>query len=419
MKKTIRPSSYLGEIAAPPSKSYLQRAIALATLCSSPCVIDNYYASNDAKVAIQIAKAMGNEISFQGNAVTISGGREGKLKNLVLNCCEAGLSTRMFSPIAAYVSENAIITGEGSILNRPIDMIEEALSQLGLQVSSKNGFLPLEISGNIRGGKIMIDGSESSQLLTGLLITLPLLQEDSEIHVSNLKSIPYVQMTLDILSHFGINVAHESFNTFYVKGKQSPSSDYYYAEGDWSGAAFHLVGAAISGDMTIKGLKSDSSQADRAVLEALNKAGAKVSWLNEQELHIEKDELKAFCFDATHCPDLFPPLAALAANCKGVSEIKGISRLTNKESNRALTIKEEFEKLGIQVENKGDVMYVHGSSIQGGEVSSRNDHRIAMAAAILGLNASGDVVIHDSEAVNKSYPTFFEDLLKITKPTIN
>jgi len=407
----VAPFRYSGSLIAPASKSYLQRAIAIAALCEQPCRIDNFYPSNDAEAALSIAASLGAEIKRLDTAVEICKGKRSR-DPVVLHCGESGLSTRMFSPIAALFERKTTVSGEGSLLQRPINMIEEALHQLGVKTGSNAGFLPLEIFGPLQSATIYIDGSESSQLLTGLLIALPHLPAPSVVHVKNLKSIPYIQMTLDILAHFGVQIAHEKFEKFLISGNQKPRATDYYTEGDWSGAAFHLVGAAISGSVTIKGLNVHSSQADKAILDALRLCGAEVR-VSENEVTVLKNHCDAFTFDATHCPDLFPPLAVLAACCEGQSEIHGVSRLQHKESHRALTIQQEFAKMNIDVLLDGDVMRIRKAEVFGAKVDSNNDHRIAMAAAILASVANAAIQIDNASAVNKSYPSFFADLKRI------
>ena len=403
--------AYSGILTAPASKSYLQRAIAIGSLCNEPCLINNFYPSKDALAALGIAENLGASVQISGDSLTICKGSIFKYQR-ELHCGESGLSTRMFSPIAALQKGKTSIFGSGSLLNRPITMIENALKQLGVETLSNHGFLPLELQGPLRPGNIVIDGSESSQLLTGLLIALPTLETRSVIHVKNLKSIPYIQMTLDILNHFGISIDHNNFETFWISGNQKPNAQEYHVEGDWSGAAFHLVGAAISGEVTLLGLNPRSSQADRKILEALQKSGAGVL-IGENGIQITKKSLQSFDFDATHCPDLFPSLAVLATCCSGESRIKGVSRLEHKESNRACSIRDEFAKLNIKVVLDGDVMQIQQADVIGGLVNSQNDHRIAMAAAILASVSSTPITIENARAVNKSYPTFFDELQNI------
>lgn len=406
---TVKPLKFEGKIKAPFSKSYLQRAIAVAVLTVKPTTIFGITKSKDYLAAIGIAKSLGAKISEGDNSITIYPPKKHELEQVLLNVGEAGLSTRMFAPIAASICSNVVINGEGSILNRSMNMVIDALNQLGCKIDTLNGKLPLKIKGKICPGEIIIDGSESSQLLTGLLIILPILKGDSVIHVKNLNSKPYVDMTLEVLSDFGISIKHQDYKTFYVKGNQMPECSNYCVEGDWSGASFFLVGGAISGSVEVKGLNPKSLQADQKILAALETAGANVE-ISKDRVFVQKKKLNGFEFDATQCPDLFPPLVVLGVASRGKTIIKGVSRLLNKESNRALTIKEEVNKLGGRIELSEDEMIIYNSTILGGEVSSRNDHRIAMMLAVLSSVSSKKIVIENPEAVNKSYPLFFEEI---------
>jgi 3-phosphoshikimate 1-carboxyvinyltransferase len=281
-------------------------------------------------------------------------------------------------------------------------------------VVSDNHFLPLIIDGKIQKTEIRIDCSSTSQVLTGLLIALPLYEHDSLIHVNGLKSKPYIDMTLQILKEFGIRIIHNEYRRFEIPGKQIPILKKYFIEGDWSSAAFHFVGGAIAGNVSVSGLKNNSVQADRIILQVLSDCGSIVN-VDDHKINVKKGSIKSFCFDASDCPDLFPPLAVLAACAEGKSNIMGVSRLYNKESNRAETLKSEFEKLGVRIESDNDKMVIFGGKVHSGIVSSYNDHRIAMACAILGLKADGPVEIKNAECINKSYPDFFRDYGLLTK----
>jgi 3-phosphoshikimate 1-carboxyvinyltransferase len=341
-----------------------------------------------------------NELKITGSAV---------LKEPKLNCGESGLAMRMFSPIAALYPVEITMAGANSLKKRPMFMIEEALSQLGVKCSSKAGFPPLTIHGPIKGGRCEIDGSVSSQLLTGLLMALPLAIKDSVVKVNNLKSKPYIDMTIQILKSFGITIHNVDYTTFQIPGNQKYTPYNYTVEGDWSGGAFLLVAGAINGQLQVQGLSTLSKQSDMAIIDALGKAGAKIK-KSENQIDISKSTLKAFDFDATESPDLFPPLVALASYCEGISTIKGVSRLIYKESDRASALKAEFGKLKINIEVKDDVMSVTGGQPQGAHVESHDDHRIAMAVAVAALGSKGRVFIRDSQCVAKSYPDFFDDL---------
>lgn len=410
MERIIVPSKVRGVIKAPSSKSMTQRAIAASLLAVGDSTIINPSYCDDSLAAMSIATGLGARLEPSPDKLSVTG--TGILRENKLNCGESGLAIRMFSPVAALYPEEIIITGSGSLKKRPMGMIEDALSQFGVRCKSNDGFLPLSITGPLTGGKCDIDGSVSSQLLTGLLMALPLATNNSNINVINLKSKPYIDMTLQVLEKFGIRVDRIGYNNFKIQGNQKYIPQVFSVESDWSGGAFLLVAGAISGDITVEGLRTDSRQSDKAILTALDKAGARLS-IKENSIGISNSKLKAFEFDATESPDLFPPLAALAAYCEGVSAIRGVSRLKYKESNRAGAIIEEFKKMNINVEVNDDYMLITGGKPSGAHVNSHDDHRIAMAAAVTATGSDEKVYIKDSQCVSKSYPGFFDDLRKI------
>lgn len=407
MERYIEPSGIKGELKAPASKSMTQRAIAAALLADGQSIIQNPSYCDDSLAAMSIACGLGARVEPQANELKINS--SGILKEPKLNCGESGLAIRMFSPIAALYPAEITMVGSNSLKKRPMSMIEEALNQLGVKCTSSGGFLPLTIQGPIVGGYCEIDGSVSSQLLTGLLIALPLATKDSEIKVNNLKSKPYIDMTIQLLKAFSITVHNTDYNLFHIPGNQKYIPQIYTVEGDWSGGAFLLVAGAINGHLKIQGLRTDSMQSDMAIINALKNAGAQMK-ISENQIEISKSELKAFDFDATESPDLFPPLVALASYCDGISTIKGVSRLIYKESDRASALRDEFGKMKIKIEVKDDMMFVTGGKPQGARVESHDDHRIAMAVAVASLGATGRVYIRDSQCVTKSYPGFFDDI---------
>ena len=407
MERILQPSAINGSIKAPASKSMTQRAIAAALLADGQSIIHNPSYCDDSLAAMSIAVGLGARVEPQVNQLKITG--SAILKESKLNCGESGLAIRMFSPIVALYPSEITMVGANSLKKRPMIMIEEALNQLGVKCKSSDGFLPITIQGPITGGHCEIDGSISSQLLTGLLMALPLASKDSEIKVKNLKSKPYIDMTLQLLNSFGISVENSDYTSFRIPGNQKYIPHNYTVEGDWSGGAFLLVAGAISGQLTVKGLRSDSRQSDISVLKALKMAGVQMI-IGEDQVEISKSELKPFEFDATESPDLFPPLVALASYCSGISTIKGVSRLIFKESNRAKTLMEEFGKMNVKIEVTDDIMSITGGRPDAARVESHDDHRIAMATAVASLGATGRVSIRDSHCVAKSYPGFFDDL---------
>ena len=408
--KFITHSTISGTVAAPASKSMMGRAVAAALLADGISVIRNPSSCDDAQTALDIIRALGAVMS-EGEKVAIRGTGKRLLypQKGSLDCRESGLCMRMFTPIAALLDREVALYASGSLRSRPMGMVEE-LETLGVACRTDRGYAPIIVRGPMKGGHITVDASVSSQLLTGLLMALPLCETDSHIAVTGLKSTPYVRMTLSLLKGFGVAITHdEGLTEFVVKGGQEYRPATYTVEGDWSGAAFLLVAGALAGSVTVTGLDLASPQADRAIIEVLEMAGASIK-TGRGSVTVENRSLKSFRFDATDCPDLFPPLVALASGCVGKSEIKGLERLAHKESDRAKALSSEFGKLGIAIQQHGGTMEVRGGAVRKAEVDAHNDHRIAMACAVAALRAEGDVGIAGETCVAKSYPTFFVDL---------
>jgi 3-phosphoshikimate 1-carboxyvinyltransferase len=324
----------------------------------------------------------------------------------------------MYASIASLLDENVELLAEGSLATRPMAMAEEALLKAGVSCESSGGRAPLRIRGPLRGGAYGLDGSKSSQFLTGLLIALARAPGDSVVRVDKLASRGYVDLTLDIMRHFGATASRDAeYSRFSVAGESGYEGRAYEVEGDWSGGAFLLVaGAVASGTqgMRVLGLSPQSSQPDRAILRALALAGASCSY-DGGAFVLRKAALRGFAFDAGDCPDLFPPLVALASRCEGSSRIRGASRLKDKESDRAEALITEFASLGLAIAQDGDELVVRPQGgapepLAGGLARSRGDHRIAMAAAVAALAAADRVGIEDAGCTAKSYPGFFEDM---------
>lgn len=420
---SVQPAEVSGKINVPASKSSMQRACAAALLTPGTTVLSGYGDSNDEKAALDIITQLGAQVNMVDNELIITSSdtifkTSFPEKNLNVHCGESGLSMRMFAPIAALYNFSITFIGEGSILSRPMNFFDEHLPPLGVDITSNEGKLPLTIKGPLTPKEITVDGSLSSQFLTGLLFAFAkACTAPVSIRVRNLQSKPYIDLTLAVLAHFGFNVSHENYEVFTISPRNtSPHHNIkYQVEGDWSNAAFLLVAGAIAGEVTLCGTDLNSSQGDKAIMQALYDSGAGVH-VNKDEITITHQELNGFTFDATHCPDLFPPLVALAVNCSGTTTIRGVHRLTHKESNRAITLKEEFRKMGADIDYEGDVMTIQGGNkLKGTTVSSHNDHRIAMACAVAALTATGSTEIEGAEAVNKSYPGFYKDLERMVR----
>ncbi len=431
MQTTIQPSTLGGVLLAPASKSSMQRACAAALLRAGETIIHHPGHSNDDKAALGVIRDLGAEVmelpngSLRVRSEGVGGFASGEL--LEVNCGESGLGLRMFAPIFALSGRTIRVRGEGSLLKRPMDFFDEVFPELGVRVVSNGGKLPLEIQGPLQPRDIEIDGSMSSQFLTGLLFAFAAAGASGvAIRVRDLKSRPYIDLTLQVMRCFGWEVENRDYAEFRFAAERRRAGDpSYTVEGDWSGGAFLLVAGAIAGPIRIKGLDEWSEQADKAILQALCDCGAVLEMGEEAILvgppdgsanmaGVQVPVLTAFRFDATDCPDLFPPLVALAAFCVGTTEIIGVSRLAHKESDRGLTLQEEFGKMGVRIAMEGDKMLVFGGQgVKGALVHSRHDHRIAMACAVAALKADGAVVIEDAEAVDKSYPDFYTDLQEL------
>ena len=409
-----------GTITPPCSKSYAQRALAVALLATGRTTLRGIELCRDTRSAIAAIEALGATVEIiDDNTIAIEGGFSPRTDRL--NVGESGLSARLFTPIAALDNKPMCISGEGTLLHRPMSMMIEPLKELGVKVRDGGGRLPIEVCGPMRGGRVVVDGSMSSQFVTGLLIALPLAGRDTTVEVRGAVSIPYIDMTLDTIERFGVEVMYQEgdYSEFFIEGEQSYQAVDYTIESDWSAAAMIMVAAAIAGEQVrITNLSTLSRQADTAICRALERAGASLV-IEENAITVSHRELEAFTFDATHCPDLFPALVALAAAAEGVSTIYGIVRLKGKESDRGEVLKEEYEKLGIEIEldYEENVMRVVGGKVSAAKVDSHDDHRIAMSLAITALRLDEELEITNRECVAKSYPSFFEDLemLKTSK----
>lgn len=414
MDKSVSAGSVKGIIAPPSSKSYAQRAIALALLAQGKSILRNIEFCKDTRSALSCIEALGAKVEvLDHNTIAIEGGLRPQTNTLQVG--ESGLATRLFTPIASLWHEAVTIQGEGTLLHRPMIMMIEPLRALGVEVRDGGGYLPIEVKGPIHGGEIEVDGSISSQFITGLLLSLPLAEDDTTLHVTSPVSTPYIDMTIDTARLYGIEIMQKEgdYTEFFIEGGQKYTPADISIEGDWSGASSMLVAGAIAGEVTVKNISTLSKQADTAIIRALERAGAGII-IEQDSITVSKRPLKAFSFDATNAPDLFPALAALAAAAEGVSTIIGTSRLRHKESDRAETLRQEYEKLGIEIDiSEENVMKIRGGKIKPAVVFSHGDHRIAMSLAISALRCEGEVIIEQAESVEKSYPTFFEDLESI------
>ena len=451
----------------PCSKSFAQRAIIAAALSEGVSVLRGYSPCGDNESAIAVARALGAEVTVglsyasgnvakDGSALTIKGigAKRKSLKLNTLHTGESGLLTRMMIPLLSVLNDGDIrVTGEKTLTGRPLKGAPEIMSAFGVRLvqageraaNSASGpadaaevFVPLDIKGSLNAGKASISGISGSQIISGLLMALPLLEEDTVIELNNPKSIPYLFITMDVMKAFGVKVwcdmeGGEEFAeskdwsdctsiTFHIKGGQAYKAADMDIEGDWSSAANFLVAGAVFGRVELTGLDTKSLQADLSIMDILMEAGASLSQLGDDDpkglIHVQRAPLSAFEVDAANCPDLFPIVAVLAAFCEGTSRISGVGRLANKESDRGKAILEMLTKMGVNAKIAGDKLIVEGHSLarralthtllRGGSFTSHHDHRMVMALRVAGIGADSPIEIDDAQCVAKSFPTFGE-----------
>ncbi len=400
----IKPKYFNIQAIAPPSKSESLRALIIAMLLKSKTLISNISFCNDSLSAMKILTSSVAKLEINQNDICIDSTNFSFPKNI--NCGESAFLFRTMIAASVLLFGNNYFIGTHTLKNRLFNDIENFLRTNKIKFSSNNSYLPFEISSKVDSDIIDLDASQSSQLLSGLLISNALCDMPKTIVCNNLVSKGYVDLTLNFLKAIGVEYSNSNY-TYTLIQQNIIADNQIDVTGDWSGSAFLFVAAAIAGEAYIDGLDINSKQPDRAIIDVLNMCGANISVTNNI-VKVEKNELKAFSFDATDCPDLFPPLVALAINCDGESTIYGATRLLNKESNRLKTLTDEFVRVGAAIIQFEDKIVVRGKKIKGGTASSREDHRIAMALSVAALNSINGIEIENSSVVNKSFPNFFE-----------
>lgn len=428
------------ELRMPASKSFAQRAIVAAALADGVSRLDGYSACSDSESAVRVARSFGAEVRSldDGRVLEIKGigAGPGSVDVDSLNVGESGLLTRLMIPLSAVISGSDVtIEGEKTLLGRPMKGADRMLAAFGVQLSSDH--IPLKVYGSLESGNASISGMNGSQLISGLLMALPLTAGKSTVTVTEPKSIPYMFITLDVMKRFGVVVANEmsggrdffesdgdwslcSGITFNIKGGQRYAPADFSLEGDWSAAANFLVAGAIFGRAELTGLDTCSLQADISIMDILMDAGASLSQSDGDTgpITVQRAPLTAFSIDASNCPDLFPIVSVLAAFCQGRSRISGVDRLAHKESDRGAAILQMLSQMGVKAEVDGNDMLIEGHSLaqrcltgnllKGGRYTSHHDHRMVMALMVAGLGADGKIEIDDEECVAKSFPGFID-----------
>ncbi|MFT8312858.1 MAG: 3-phosphoshikimate 1-carboxyvinyltransferase [Clostridium sp.] len=415
----ITPSKLKGKVTIPPSKSLSHRGIIAAGLSKGKSVVENVMFSEDILTTCNAMEALGVTIEKkeeENNIYTliINGSTELKLLKKEIDCSESGSSLRFFIPICLAEENDVVFTGRGKLVSRPLNQYYEIFDKQGIKYSNENGKLPLKVQGKIQSGEFTIDGDVSSQFITGLMFTLPVLQGDSKITINKkLESKGYLDLTMDVLNRFSVEVINNDYKEFLIKGNQEYKSRDYRVEGDFSQAAFWLVAGMIGGEIDCLDLNPDSKQGDKEVLDIIKRMNGTLN-ITSDKIYAETTNTVSTVIDASQCPDIIPVLAVLAAVSEGTTEVINAGRLRIKESDRLTAITTELNKLGADLEEKEDGLIIRGKKeLTGGEVDSWNDHRIAMALAVASIRCKDEVTIKDSGCVKKSYPTFWEDFKKL------
>ena len=417
MNVTITPKKLAGAITPPPSKSQAHRLIIAAALSDGFCHLSNVSLSEDIQATLRCMRTLDADASADGTVIRgadLVDGHEDPAPT-VMDCGESGSTLRFLIPVALALKGKGSFTGHGRLMERPQEPYFELFREKGIAWSREGSVLTVE--GRLTPGIYAIRGDVSSQFITGLLYALPLLDGDSEIHLTTeLESRGYVDMTLDALERFGVEVEYDGARTFRVKGNQIYRHQDLTIEGDWSNAAFWFAAAGMGCELDIQGLNPLSCQGDMRIAahyaalcgEELVRAAGETPAAREGRRTVE--------LDMSQCPDLVPPVAALAALTPGCdTHLVNAARLRIKESDRLATVTEVLNALGAQVEEYPDSLIIHGrASLAGGvTVSGHNDHRIAVMAAIAAIRCEAPVTITGAECVKKSYPNFWEEYARL------
>ena len=417
----ILPGKLNGKVQVPTSKSQTHRAILCAAMASGLSKIENVVLSDDISATIEAAEAFGAEIT------KMDGKRNGKLFDLrvsgsgrlvktrkKIDCRESGSTLRFALPLALTTGEQFEFVGHGKLPSRPMEAYYKIFREKGIKYETVNGELPLTVKDKLKAGIYSLEGNVSSQYVTGLLLALPLLDGPSKIVLkSPLESVNYVDITLQVQESFGVLIQRDGYKSFYLEKQNYRSAD-VVMEGDYSQAAFWMVAGLIGQELEIEGLKVDSAQGDRVVVELLLAMGGRLH-RDENILKAERSSLKSIKMDASDCPDLVPIMALAATLAEGTTRIVNAERLRHKESDRLRATSVELKKLGAKIMETEDGLIIEGvKALKGGvRVWSHNDHRIAMALAVAATVCQKPVIIEGMDAINKSYPNFLEDFKEL------
>lgn len=408
--KIIAPKKLSGIVDVPPSKSIGHRAIICASLAKGTSILTNIGISEDINATIEAMKAFGAKIERSGTNLKIDGTNTlADIQDKTIDCNESGSTLRFLIPLALFC-KNITFTGSKRLGQRPLDIYYSIFDKSGISYKTTNGKLPLTIQGGKPTSNIEVSGNISSQFITGLLLTLPLFSKDFTIRITTaLESKAYVDLTIDVMKEFGVEIINNNYKEFIIKGGQTYKPKNYFCEGDFSQAAFFLVAGTLGSNIKCKGLRINSRQGDKEILSIIEQMGGRI-YIDNGIITALPAQTKGITIDASQIPDLVPILAVLGTFSKGKTRIINAQRLRIKESDRLFAITKQLNLLGSRIIEQPSGLVIEGvSELKGAVTNGCNDHRIAMSIAIAATRAIGNVVIEDSECVNKSYPDFWND----------
>ena len=412
MKASISKSEIAGKVTAPSSKSYTIRGLICGALASGKSTIAFPLASDDTIAATNVLKKIGISIRQQQNNWLVDGGNFHATKE-DLFCGDSAATLRFMTAICSIIPGTSHLTAGPSLSRRPVKTLLDALRQLGIDCSSNNELAPVTVNGGkLNGGTTSLPGNISSQFVSALLQVAPFAENGMVIKLTSpLESRPYVIMTLDTMQWFGITVAfNDNLDEFEILPQRYKPTK-FRVEGDWSSASYLLALGALSGEVEVNNLDTESLQGDRMIIRFLQEMGAAVT-VGRNSIIVRQSKLKAIKADLNDCIDLLPTVAVLAAVAEGTSEFTGIERARIKESDRVTSLRAGLEKMGIPVTEESNLLAITGKKPKGTQITSHNDHRIAMAFSLLG-SVAGETVIEQAECVTKTYPEFWEVFKKL------
>lgn len=421
----IDPRPLAGTVSAIASKSVAHRVIIAAALANGTTEVTCNTTCEDIEATVRCLTALGARVERSATGFRVhpipKSQEHGILRALAgatLDCGESGSTLRFMLPVACALGADATFIGAGRLGERPLSPLAEELIAGGCDLEGLGG-LPLRATGRLRPGRFELPGTVSSQFISGLLLAVPLLDRASEIVVrGRVESRPYIQLTMQALAAFGVRITvdegRDEAGEPVCVYRWDPSCPYrtpgaIEVEGDWSNAAFWLCAGALGDEpVCVSGLALSSAQGDRTVLAALSRFGARIA-RSTTTATVRPDKLVGFPMSAQDVPDLVPVISAVAACASGTTVIRNCGRLRIKESDRLVTTAEALTALGARITIEQDSLIIEGvGRLRGGVVNAHNDHRIAMMAAVAAVRCDGPVTIRGAEAVNKSYPLFFE-----------